>query len=127
MQEQRVVHFELMVAEPERALRFYGEVFGWKADKWEGPQDYWLVTTGEDTSMGINGGIGRTQTAECPVQSVNVISVPSVDDYAEKITRSGGTIAMPKMEVPGVGFLAYATDTEGILFGIMEFATTPKG
>ena len=27
----RVVHFEIHAADPERAARFYGEVFGWLA------------------------------------------------------------------------------------------------
>lgn len=27
---------------------------------------------------------------------------------------------MPKMVVPGVGYLAYCNDTEGIMFGMMQ-------
>jgi hypothetical protein len=43
----RVVHFELPVDEPERAAHFYRSVFGWQINKWEGPEDYWLIKTGE--------------------------------------------------------------------------------
>ena len=51
----RVVHFEINSPDPDRASSFYSEAFGWSIEKWEGPQDYWLVTTGEDGTVGING------------------------------------------------------------------------
>jgi predicted enzyme related to lactoylglutathione lyase len=35
----RVVYFEIPADDPERAAKFYKEVFGWKIDKWEGPFD----------------------------------------------------------------------------------------
>ena len=53
----RVIHFEIVAEKPERAMKFYKEVFGWEFNKWNGPQDYWLVKTGEDSQPGINGGL----------------------------------------------------------------------
>jgi len=46
--------------------------------------------------------------------------VPSVDEYLKKITDKRGTIALPKMPIPGIGWLACAKDTEGNNFGIMQ-------
>jgi predicted enzyme related to lactoylglutathione lyase len=51
---------------------------------------------------------------------VCTIEVPSVDDATAKITSHGGTIALPKMAIPHVGWLAYAKDTEGNIFGVMQ-------
>ena len=34
----RVIHFELSADDPARAVKFYDEVFGWKTQKWDGPQ-----------------------------------------------------------------------------------------
>ncbi len=31
----RVVHFEIHADDPERAVRFYKKVFGWKIEKWQ--------------------------------------------------------------------------------------------
>jgi predicted enzyme related to lactoylglutathione lyase len=45
----RPVHFEIHAEDPERAASFYSELFGWKITKWDGPVDYWLVSTGSDT------------------------------------------------------------------------------
>jgi len=51
---------------------------------------------------------------------VCTIDVPSVDDVTAKITAHGGTIALPKMAVPQVGWLAYGKDTEGNIFGVLQ-------
>jgi predicted enzyme related to lactoylglutathione lyase len=51
---------------------------------------------------------------------VNTIDVASLDEAVAKVLANGGTIAMPKMVVPGVGYLAYCNDTEGIMFGMMQ-------
>lgn len=119
----RVIHFEIVADKPERAMKFYKEVFGWEFNKWNGPQDYWLVKTGEDSQPGINGGLTpkRNQdNANTSSRVTNTIDVPSVDDFSTKITAGGGKVVSPKMAIPGIGYLAICEDTEGILFGIIQ-------
>ena len=36
----RVVHFEIRADNPERAVKFYSEIFGWEIQKWDGPVEY---------------------------------------------------------------------------------------
>lgn len=123
----RVIHFELSADDPERAVKFYDEVFGWKTQKWDGPQSYWLLETGEEGQMGINGGLmKRSDNPLPPSSAINTIDVPSVDDYAQKITESGGKVVMPKFAVAGIGHMAYCEDTEGNIFGIMEIDPSAK-
>lgn len=43
-----------------------------------------------------------------------------------KIEAHGGTIVVPKMPIPGVGWLAYAKDTEGSIFGIHQADPTAQ-
>ena len=115
---KRVVHFEIGADRPERAIKFYEEIFDWKIQKWDGPVDYWLATTGEDDTPGINGAVKHREE---PQQAVtNTIDVPSIDEFIHKIKTAGGEVVMPKMEIPGVGFHAYCKDTEGNIFGIFE-------
>ena len=38
--------------------------------------------------------------------------------------RSSGPAELPKMPVPGVGWLAYCTDSEGNVFGMMQMDET---
>jgi predicted enzyme related to lactoylglutathione lyase len=113
----RIVHFEIPAGNPERAVKFYQTVFGWKVDKWPGPVDYWLVTTGEDKEPGINGAIMPNKNFKT---TVNTVAVPSVDTFVKKITEAGGKVVMPKMAVTGQGYVAYCTDTEGNIFGVFE-------
>ena len=120
----RVIHFEIEAEKPERAIKFYQEVFAWKVEKWEGPVEYWLITTGKENESGIDGGLSRR--TEAYPSTVNTIDVPSVDEYIMKVERAGGSIVRPKMAVPGVGWMAYFKDPEGNLFGMMEADVSAK-
>jgi predicted enzyme related to lactoylglutathione lyase len=114
----RVIHFEIPASDPERAVAFYQKVFGWKFDKWAGPMDYWLVTTGAEKTPGINGGMLRKPG---PVTvTTNTIDVESVDNAIASVVKAGGKQSMPNSPIPGVGYFAYCEDTEGNLFGVMQ-------
>ncbi len=113
----RPMHFELPADEPERAVKFYQDVFGWETRKWDGPVDYWLLTTGKEGEPGINGGIAKRQPGAVTGISMDV---PSADEFAAKVEAAGGKVVVPKMAVPGVGWLVYCLDTEGNGFSIME-------
>jgi uncharacterized protein len=113
----RVVHFQIPADKPERAIKFYEAVFGWKTQKWDGPTDYWMVTTGQDPEMGIDGAIApRDQGAV----TTNTIGVSSVDEYSQKVQAAGGKVLMPKMPIPGMGWFAVCADSEGNPFAIMQ-------
>ncbi|MCK4408461.1 MAG: VOC family protein [Candidatus Eisenbacteria sp.] len=118
----RVTHFELPADDPEKLVEFYENVFGWTVRKWDGPMDYWLVMTGPTDQPGIDGGIARR--GEGDSGPINSIDVPSVDEFVVKIESGGGSVIVPKMVIPGVGYLAYCKDPEGNIFGIMEEDTS---
>lgn len=120
----RVVHFELAAQDPERAAEFYRQAFGWVIKKWEGPAEYWLVTTGAESEAGINGGILRHR--EGGPRTMVTIAVESVDDAVQQVLRCGGQVASPKMAIPGVGYQAYCLDTEGAVIGIHQFDPSAK-
>ena len=112
----RVVHFEIPADNPNKAAKFYEDVFGWKIEKWEGPFDYWMVTTGEDDEPGINGAIYPREEDSVGV----VISVDSFDEFAQKIESEGGKMVTDKMIIPGEGITGSFQDTEGNVLSIME-------
>ncbi|MPZ85276.1 MAG: VOC family protein [Actinophytocola sp.] len=103
----RPVHFEIHTADPDRAIAFYESVFGWKFERW-GDIPYWLVSTGDDATPGIDGGLvpreGPAPAADAPVSSfVNTIDVADLDAVGVAVTKAEGTIALAKHAVPGVG------------------------
>jgi predicted enzyme related to lactoylglutathione lyase len=119
----RVIHFEIHVEDPERAIRFYQDLFGWQFSKWDGPMDYWLIKTGPKEQPGIDGGMMRRHgpiDGQAVIAYVCTVDVASVDQLVQDIPAKGGSIALPKMAVPGVGWLAYGKDTEGNIFGVMQ-------
>jgi len=120
----RPTHFEIPAENVERAIAFYSAVFGWKFQKWDGPMPYWLITTGPDGEPGINGGLLKKEHPNQPV--VNTSMVADIDKTLADVAAHGGTQAVPKMAIPGMGWLAYCLDTEGLMFGIMQADTTAK-
>ena len=120
----RPVHFEIPSDNPQRAIEFYSTVFGWKFTKWAGPMDYWLITTGTAPEPGIDGGLMQRRDPNQPC--VNTITVANLDDSVAAVLANGGAIALSKMPVPGVGWLAYCKDTDGHIFGMMQPDTSAK-
>lgn len=114
----RPIHFEIVSDDAERTKKFYEDVFDWKIEKWKGPIDYWLITTGSEDETGIDGAFGMRQNSDD--STVNTIDVPDLDVFIDKVTENGGTIVRPKTAVPGVGWMAYFRDTEGNIWGLMQ-------
>lgn len=120
----RIVHFDIPSDSPERAQKFYQEVFGWKFDKWNGPMEYWMIRTGDDNQPGINGGLARRMPGQ--IGMTNTVDVPSLDEYTAKIQSNGGQVLIPRMPIPGVGYFATCMDTEGNIFGIIQMDQNAK-
>ncbi|MDH5378341.1 MAG: VOC family protein [Gammaproteobacteria bacterium] len=114
----RPTHFEITSDDPSSAVEFYSKALGWKISKWDGPVEYWLVSTGEEGSRGINGAIVDRTNMQQPV--VNTIEVASLDETISSIESCGGAKVAGPMEIPGVGSHAYCIDPQGTLFGILQ-------
>ncbi len=114
----RVVHFEIPADDPERSIKFFETVFGWTIEKWDGPIEYWLIMTGDETEPGIDGGMARREDPATGVE--NTIGVKDLEQTLLDVEANGGQILRPKMAVDGVGWMAYIKDTEGNTFGLME-------
>ena len=121
----RPIHFEIHAEDLDRAQAFYETVLGWTFASW-GDGSYRLITTGPEGTPGINGGMIKRmgtvdRAAPDPVIAyVCTVDVEDVDAYVARALEAGGIIAVPKMPVPGVGWLAYVKDTEGNILGMMH-------
>ncbi len=129
--DHTVVHFEIPADDPERAGKFYRELFGWEIKHMGGPMDYWLVETvptdgeGMPIRPGVNGGLmRRMMPGQVPV---NYIAVENVDDFTRKAEGLGARVVVPKMPVPGMGWFAQLTDTEGNIFAIWQHDPAAAG
>ncbi len=120
----RPIHFEIPAEDPERAISFYERALGWKFQKWDGPVPYWVIETGPASEPGINGGLLPRRDPRQPC--VNTIGVANLDETVALVEKLGGRTALPKMPIPGVGWLAYCHDPEGNMFGLMQPDSSAK-
>jgi len=114
----RVVHFEVPTSDPTASMKFYENVFGWKFNRYEGPMDYWLISTGDPSQPGIDGGLGGA--ANGITGTVNTVDVDNIDVALAKVLENGGQVMMEKSEIPGVGYLAYVREPGGAVLGMMQ-------
>jgi uncharacterized protein len=114
----RFTHFELASNDLEKTAAFYRDVFGWQIQKWDGPVDYWMITTGDSSTAGINGGL--MQTDENFKGTINTIEVDDIDAAIAKVQAHGGELVLPKDAIPGVGYQAYFKDNSGIIVGLHQ-------
>lgn len=111
----KVFRFEYQVPNPQEAIEFYSNTFGWKFEKIPGPQDYWFIITGEGS---IDGGLMKSPDGA--TRTTNSMEVPSIDEHIKIVTENGGQVVVPKTEVPNMGYFAYCLDNQGLLFGLSE-------
>ncbi len=129
----RVIHFEIHAADPERAVAFYHGIFGWHIEQQKGAAEYWLAITGDDTTPGIDGAvvrrIGENPPAgqKMPVTGATIIiQVENIDIALQNIKDRGCQVIEDKKAVPNMGWKAYAQDTEGNVFGVMQSDESAK-
>ena len=119
-----IVHFDIACDDPARGKKFYESLFDWELMAPPGFTDYYLFETkGAGGEKGPGGGLGKRGE---PSQRITAyIGVDDIDRYSEKVRKLGGSVR-PKMPVPGWGWLAVCTDTEGNAFGLWQDDTSVK-
>lgn len=119
--------FEIRVDDFERAQNFYRNVFGWQFSKSQGiPYDFYMIDSGKTGEMGIQqGGMSKREKPLAQDSGVSgyvcFILVDAIDEALAKIAQHGGKVTSPKVRIPA-GDFAYALDTEGNAFGVLEAA-----
>jgi uncharacterized protein len=125
-----VSHFEIPASDPERAARFYRQVFGWSVEPlaWERP--YFKIRgsslPADPGRQGIDGGIAEAGGGlEHPLLILHIEDA-TLETVLERITKAGGTIDLPATRVGKMGWWARFRDPEGNLLGLWQaLALTP--
>ncbi|GIH21465.1 VOC family protein [Rugosimonospora africana] len=120
------LRLRIFARDPARARAFYAQIFGWSLpdDGWH----CWVITPDDDPRLGIDGPhpMGANHAAG-PGEAVGsgkliipTIHVTDLDATATAATTAGGDVLVPRIPVPGIGWLIYLADTEGNVIGIMQ-------
>jgi predicted enzyme related to lactoylglutathione lyase len=112
----RIIHFELVAQDHERAAAFYSKVFGWQITPAPMPAGYLLAETG--AGEGIDGAIMSNQYQSQP--TIAWIEVDDLNATLDAARAAGGTQVGEVQELPGIGRLCYVRDTEDVLVGLRQ-------
>lgn len=110
---------ELHAGDGEAAMKWYAEQFGWKqVDSMDmGPMGiYRLYTTSEQAEGGI---MTKMPQAPAPYWTF-YFNVDGIDAAVERVKANGGTIFMDAHQVPSGQWIAYCSDPQGAMFGMLS-------
>jgi predicted enzyme related to lactoylglutathione lyase len=117
----KLVHFEVSASDSSRALDFYSKMFGWQFQAFEGAGEYHMTQLAE--------GMGGAVTPGDPGAIRVYFDVDDINDGVARLKELGGKADDP-MPVPGMGWFATGTDTEGNPIGLWQTdpsASMPEG
>ena len=107
------VHIEIPAADAATASAFWGALFGWQFQAFEGAPSPYLMTRFTDES----GGAIYEDPADRGMRVY--FDVDDIDAGAGKVRELGGE-AEDKMPVQGYGWFAGCKDTEGNAFSLWQ-------
>ena len=110
---------ELMTTDAAAAMKFYSDVFGWRATESVdmGPMGTYQMF---NRPHGMIGGMMNTppEMAAVPPTWTIYFRVPDINEAAARIKANGGTITNGPQEVPGGDWIVNAVDPEGAHFAL---------
>ena len=115
-----LAHFAIHADDVPRAKAFYGAVFGWSFRAW-GPPDFWLIETSPGAPHGALQARQVPLTGEGRRGFECTIAIEDLDAISTAIVEHGGQVTFGPMELENVGTLIMAQDTEGNVFGCMQY------
>jgi predicted enzyme related to lactoylglutathione lyase len=110
----QMVHLEIPAGNTGKALEFWGGLFGWEFQAYEGsPSEYHMTRFSETTG-------GAIMEAEGDLRGPRVyFDVDDINAAAARVKELGGK-ASDVMPVPSMGWFSTCTDTEGNDFGLWQ-------
>lgn len=110
----KLVHFEISAKDTSRAKRSYGTLFDWQFTDSSIPGiEYHLIKAGD----GPGGGLQPARNGDEHIAVY--FGTDEIDATIRKVRELGGT-AENKLPVPGQGWFAPCTDTEGNAFSLWQ-------
>ena len=107
---------ELVAADPASAQKFYGKLFGWTTEAFDGEKAYTLFKQGGQTI----GGMMPCPQPGRPAQWLAYVLVEDVDATAAKAKKLGGKIVVEPFDVPTVGRIAVLVDPQGAAIAVLK-------
>lgn len=112
----RVGWHELLAADWQKALAFYGGLFGWQqADADVGEKGTYQLFAASGRTIG--GMLTKPATIATPFW-LYYFNVGDLDAAAQRVEAGGGEILAGPFEVPGGSWIVQCTDPQGAIFAL---------
>ncbi|MFZ4677356.1 MAG: VOC family protein [Nodosilinea sp.] len=109
-----VGYFEIPVNDLDRAISFYGKVFGYDFERViiDGSEMAWFPN--DPGAPGISGALAKGDSYIPITQGTLVyFSTDNIDDTLSKANANGGKTLYPKTSIGDLGWVAEFEDSEG--------------
>lgn len=106
---------QLNTTDTKAAAEFYGKLFGWTHAPFSGG--------GSDVFSAADVQVASYMNVPQPGVPAHWITYVVVDALAaanDRVTKQGGKVLMPKIDVPNVGSISVVQDNVGALLGLFE-------
>jgi predicted enzyme related to lactoylglutathione lyase len=110
----QMVHVEIPAGDTQKARDFWGSLFGWEWQAFEGPTEYHMTRFSETTG----GAIYQPDPANKRGPRV-YFDVDDINAATTRVAELGGE-AGEAQPVPGMGWFSINKDTEGNEFGLWQ-------
>ncbi|MFC4375017.1 VOC family protein [Nocardia halotolerans] len=116
---------DLYTRDLDRAVAFYGELFGWTAER--GGPEFGGYTTFSKDGAAVAGAMSRREDADDPYPDRWSVYLNSADAAATTAAAraAGGQVFVEPMEIPGTGTMAMLADVGGIGVGVWQAGPFP--
>ena len=112
---------DLSTPDPERAGKFYAELFGWSMMKDEkDPSGYIHIKNGEHFIGGIPPAAHRNPNT--PPHWLAYFQVANPENATTKVPQLGGKVLMPARQMENVGTWSIVADPQGAVFALFKSA-----
>ncbi|MGC0417136.1 VOC family protein [Embleya sp. AB8] len=112
---------DLMVPDQQAALDFYRDLFGWQGEV--GPPEtggYAVCSLNGKPVAGIMKAMSQDGGPTPPTAWTTYLAAADADATEAAVTKAGGTVLAPVMDVMTLGRMFIAADPTGAVFGVWQ-------
>ena len=113
MSKRNIVHIEFSTSDPGASAKFYGQLFGWKMET-----DDQLNYTQWDPGTPPGGGFNPVDQGATPGEVLVYVASEDIEADLTKVAQLGGTVIVPKTEIPATGWFGVFKDPSGNSCGL---------
>jgi predicted enzyme related to lactoylglutathione lyase len=114
MAKNCICHVEWSTTDLEQEKAFLWGLFGWEFQPFS--ESYMLFSA----EGGMGGGIMKVERVQAGQSPTVYVEVEAIEPFLEQVVELGGSVAVPKSPIPGMGWFAHIADFDGNVFGLFQ-------